>query len=440
MVHQKQKRLTVPHIVALVLIIHFLYILSARTTIYFYFENEPVLRQVAFTTECSLPQPGFKAWKNGLVTILKPELPRNCQKLFNGDPLEIRKQKGYVARWISKLSDRDLLQATSKCSWVKEYFTNNLYTTKLEQSFPIAFTFLIHNSPQQVVRLLKLLYRPHNQYSIAPDLKSPPEFIATFRNIANCLDNVHIVSKLQEVQWAHKSIIETQMQMYRDLLQIREKQAEHLKWKYVINLCGKELPLNSNHKIVSRLVRLNGTSAVDAEKISMNDTYRLGHLRKQSIPYGMPYYKSMTYMSLSFQFVNFLFTNSTSVNLFNFFKKCKIPEEHYYATVYMLPNIPGGYNPDIPKNYYFITSNYFWRQLHVIVRSSMECSGRIVHSICIVDVGDIHRILTNTSFGSNAVFQNKFFMQSDHVIMDCMEERIIAKNKLEYETDCTKKS
>ena len=63
-----------------------------------------------------------------------------------------------------------------------------------------------------------------------------------------------------------------------------------------------------------------------------------------------------------------------------------------------------------------------------------------MHSICIVDVGDIHRILTNTRFGSNAIFQNKFFMQSDHVIMDCMEERIIAKNKLEYETDCTKKS
>ena len=113
MVHQKQKRLTIPHIVALVLIIHFLYILSARTTIYFYFENEPVLRQVAFTTECSLPQPAFKAWKNGLVTILKPELPRNCRKFFNGDPLEIRKQKGYVARWRSKFSDRAYKQHLS---------------------------------------------------------------------------------------------------------------------------------------------------------------------------------------------------------------------------------------------------------------------------------------------------------------------------------------
>ena len=435
MVNQNQKRLTIPHIVALVLIIELLYVLSARTTVYFYDANKPVLRRAALIAECSLPQPVFNAWKNGLVTILKPELPRNCQKLFNGDPLEIRKQKGYVARWRSKFSDRDLLQATSKCSWVKEYFTNNLYTTKLEQSFPIAFTFLIHNSPQQVVRLLKLLYRPHNQYSIAPDLKSPPEFIATFRNIANCLDNVHIVSKLQEVQWGHRSILEAQMQMYRDLLQIREKQAKHLKWKYVINLCGKELPLNSNHDIVSHLVKLNGTSAVNARKIRFSDHVNYDRLHKR-IPYGLSFYKSINYMSVSFQFVNFLLANSTSVHLFEFFREnCDIPEEHYYATVYMLPNVPGGYNHDMSKSYIFVTSNNFWRLHHHIIKNSWQCSGRIVHNICVVNVGDIHRILTSTNAGGKALFHNKYFMEIDHVVMDCMEETIIAKNTLEYEND-----
>ena len=76
-----------------------------------------------------------------------------------------------------------------------------------------------------------------------------------------------MASKLLEVKWGHKSIIQSQMLCYSDLLKVREKQAEEQRWKYVINLCGKELPLNSNHEIVSHLVRLNGTSAVGARKI-----------------------------------------------------------------------------------------------------------------------------------------------------------------------------
>ncbi len=146
-----------------------------------------------------------------------------------------------MARWRNSFKDRDLLTATSNCSWVNGYFNNNLYVTTLERSFPIAFTFLIHNSPQQVVRLLRVLYRPHNQYCIAPDLKSSQEFQETFRNIAACLDNVHIVSKARRVSWGHRSIIESQMQCYRDLMAIQSQLSELQKWKYVINLCGKEL-------------------------------------------------------------------------------------------------------------------------------------------------------------------------------------------------------
>ncbi len=108
------------------------------------------------------------------------------------------------------------------------------------------------------MRLLKLLYRPHNQYCISPDKKSGPLFIGVFRNLAKCLDNVHLVSTLREVKWGHKSIMESEMCCYKDLMNIRDKQAKKDKWKYVINLCGKELPLTTNHEMVSHLVYLNG--------------------------------------------------------------------------------------------------------------------------------------------------------------------------------------
>ncbi len=402
-------------VVPLILLYFAEYIIFSRLEI---LTNKKKPRSVAYTV--------FHAWNDGLVTSLKPETPRNCQKLFSGDFYEIKKQKGYMARWRNSFKDRDLLTATSNCSWVNGYFNNNLYVTTLERSFPIAFTFLIHNSPQQVVRLLRVLYRPHNQYCIAPDIKSSQEFQETFRNIAPCLDNVHIVSKARRVSWGHRSIIESQMQCYRDLMAIQSQLSELQKWKYVINLCGKELPLTSTHDIVSRLVKLNGTSVVNKDRVTDEATLRRLH---KPIPYNITYYKSATYMSLSFQFINYRTTNSTAAMLLDFFaRECDIAEEHYYPTLYMLPGIPGGFNSQLPKKPFFITSQYFWRLSRYIVRFSRQCSGRIVHNICVVDAGDMFRI----EFGGNALFHNKYFMEKDHVIMDCMEEKIVAKNKMIY--------
>ena len=33
-------------------------------------------------------------------------------------------------------------------------------------------------------------------------------------------------------------------------------------------------------------------------------------------------------------------------------------------------------------------------------------------------------------------FFNKYFMDYDHVVMDCMERRIVQQNQLEYQRDC----
>ncbi len=375
------------------------------------------------------PLSDFKAWKKGLITKAGPESPRNCSKLFNGDPFEIRRQKSYMSRWKSSFKDSDLLVATSNCSWVDDYFSNNLYITKLEKSFPIAFTFLIHNSPQQVMRLLRVLYRPHNQHCIALDLKSSTETQEIFKNLAKCLGNVHIVSQLREVRWGHKSIMESQMQCSRDLLAIRQKQIEQHKWKYIINLCGKELPLNTNHDIVSHLIKLNGTSAINARKVV--EKKFLVRLNK-TLPSGIQLYVSPSYMSLSFKFVHYLTTNYTTLSLFNFFSKnCLIPEEHYYSSVYMFPGVPGGFNPELPKNAYFVNTQSFWRFERHFFLDKYSCSGEIIHEVCVVDVGDMLRI----KFGGNVHFHNKYFMENDHVIMDCFEEQVIAKNKLEFLKD-----
>ena len=377
-------------------------------------------------------------WKADMPTIgelvrwrLQPGVEVNCRLLFEGNEKEISKVKSNMRLTLIRDSDKVLLRETKNCTWVKEYFDNGFYLTEVEQRNPIGFSFLVHNGAEQVIRLLKLLYRPHNQYIIAPDLKSRHTYISIYRNIAACMDNIHIVSKLKKVKWGHRSIMETQMQMYMDLMEMHKIQEDHRKWKYIINLCGKELPLKSNYEIVSRLVKLNRTSMIQTRKVPPDEGGTMVRLNGQTVPFSLSLYKSMTYMALSFEFINFLFTNSTAVHLFNFFKTCDVPEEHFYATVYRIPNVPGGCNPEILKHFSFDVDNYFWRTRSYVKEHGRQCSGSIVHHICVVNVGDLNRTL-EAGKGKGALFHNKYFMEYDHVVMDCMEEKMLAINQLEH--------
>ena len=38
------------------------------------------------------------------------------------------------------------------------------------------------------------------------------------------------------------------------------------------------------------------------------------------------------------------------------------------------------------------------------------------------------------------LFHNKYYMEYDHSVMKCMEERIVEKNKLEYQEDIIKQT
>ena len=99
-----------------------------------------------WNSSCWLPPSGYKAWGAGVVTTLLPKVERNCTKLFAGDELEVKRVNKSLENWESSVSDEDLLHKTRDCVWLQEYFTENLYITKLEKSFPIAYNFLIHNN------------------------------------------------------------------------------------------------------------------------------------------------------------------------------------------------------------------------------------------------------------------------------------------------------
>ena len=65
----------------------------------------------------------------------------NCQQCL-GNMTEIKTINGSM-ELKSGNGDDYLLAKSKSCSWVRESFNASDYSTNLEKSFPIAFTFLV---------------------------------------------------------------------------------------------------------------------------------------------------------------------------------------------------------------------------------------------------------------------------------------------------------
>ena len=399
------------------------------------------------STSCRPPVGGFKAWKSGLVTVLEPEIPRrDCKKLMADDKTEARRIQAASKQWKNSLSDTVFLKQTQNCDQLRQTFNNNLYNSILERDFPLAFTFVVNSSPQQVFRLLKLLYRPQNAFCIHYDVKTPPSIRQVFDNIAMCFSNVMIATKLEDVVWGYYTIMEAEMNCLRDLHRYRESQSAELKWRYVINLCGKELPLTSNREMVSRLMALNGSSSVLPSEVSKEEMKKriqfkavldkkrgkavTSAIRLGAPPFGIKIYKGSSYNAFSYDFVHFILTNSTIQIIYKFFVNCKNAEEHFYASVYMMPGVPGGFNPKL-RGRYFAVARAIWCFNGRECQEGFYCHGQVLHTVCITNSADLPTILK-----SSTLFHNKYFVEMDHTVMDCLEERIVDKNRGEYRQEC----
>lgn len=402
-------------------------------------------------TSCQIPSGGYKAWKSGLVTVLQPIIPRrDCQKLIAGDKTEARRIQAASKQWTASITDAMFLKQTRDCDQLQQTFNNNLYNTILEREFPLAFTFVVNSNPQQVIRLLKLLYRPQNVFCIHYDVKTPPSVRQVFDNIAKCFGNVMIATKLEDVIWGYYTIMQAQVNCLHDLHRYRESQSTAMKWRYVINLCGKELPLVTNCELVSRLMALNGSSSVTPYEISKDEMKKrielkavLDRKRGKAVtssirlgppPFGIKIYKGSSYNAFSYSFVHFILTNSTVQTIYKFFVNCKNAEEHFYASVYMMPGVPGGFEPKL-QGRYFAVARAIWCFNGRQCEEGFYCHGQVLHTVCITNSADLPAIVKSSTL-NRYLFHNKYFVEMDHTVMDCLEERIVDKNREEYKQEC----
>ena len=291
----------------------------------------------------------FKSWKQGVVTRLEPEIPRNCAALFTGtNQTEISRVTEANRNWNSSEYDlkfANLFLDSEGCEEIRTEFDRNFYTSDEELSFPLAFSINIHSGPQQIVRFLKAIYRPHNVYCIHYDQKSSSEVKRVFSTLNKCLHNVFIPRRLLSISWGCHPILDAQLSCMSALLKLRRK----FRWKYVTTLCGKELPLRTNREMVSFFKGMEGHPVIHTSEFSSEDySYKFhrtridpktnsckstNELQTAPVPYGMKLLKTMAYFSLTPEFTDFVTHSTKARALYEFVKPIRSPEEAFYGTL-----------------------------------------------------------------------------------------------------------
>ena len=184
----------------------------------------------------------------------------NCTKILNFDENEISKMmiiSNTTSSERTKLSSDFYIKITNNCSIFRDtrrYLEHPI--TKEETAFPIAFSIFASTNTEQLERLLRSIYRPHNYYCIHLDLKTNISEQIAIRKIANCLTNVFISQVSFNVTVGHYTYLKAELGCMKTAWPIR-------KWKYYINLSAQGFPLKTNHQIVAILKTLNGANIVD---------------------------------------------------------------------------------------------------------------------------------------------------------------------------------
>jgi len=160
------------------------------------------------------------------------------------------------------ISAAEYAQRTDNCDCFRsnlDYFVSPEDTTDEERRFPIAFSLLTYENLEQSERLLRLIYRPHNVYCIHVDATSSDQLRDGLEAIASCFDNVFVAKPPVDVRWGKVSIIHAEILCMKQLL-------NHKRWKYLVNLVGRDFPLRTNYELVKILQTYDGANDVQASR------------------------------------------------------------------------------------------------------------------------------------------------------------------------------
>jgi hypothetical protein len=250
---------------------------------------------------------------------------------------------------IQLLNDKNFIFNKSKCGLYRQirgYDTHRV--TDFETNFPLAYIILFNKNVEQLERLLRVIYRPHNIYCIHVDGKSSADTNRAIESIAACFDNVFITTKTESVVWGHFSLLRAQLNCMSDLLNLDDlinvKKHAHLErkkvidWKYWLNTPGTFLPIRTNLELTRILNMYNGTSDVEiikkhpepertryVAKLNKNNGVQLTKQKLTSPPYNFSILKGWNYIAASRLFADYIINSDHSKHLTAWSEKTFVP-------------------------------------------------------------------------------------------------------------------
>uniref|UniRef100_A0A8C5SBG9 Beta-1,3-galactosyl-O-glycosyl-glycoprotein beta-1,6-N-acetylglucosaminyltransferase 3 n=1 Tax=Laticauda laticaudata TaxID=8630 RepID=A0A8C5SBG9_LATLA len=364
---------------------------------------------------------------------LSPVENISCSGISRGDIKAMQDALMSKMQWKSKrlaLDEMFYLNLTKDCRTFKERRRFiGFHLSEEEENFPIAYSMVIHEKIEMFERLLRSIFAPQNVYCVHVDSKSPELFQKAVRGIASCFDNVFLASKQESVVYASWSRVQADLNCMKDLLQSK------VRWKYLLNTCGTDFPIKTNREIVRSLKLLNGKNNMESEKPSSHKRNRWKYhhevtndivqtkVTKSPPPQRSPMFTGNAYIVVTREFVQHLFKDLTARRLIEWCKDTYSPDEHLWATLHRMPEMPGS----VPFNDKFdltdmnaIARVVKWAYSEGDVSKGApysQCTGVYRRAVCVYGFGDLHWLLSQ-----HHLFANKFDPSVDEYVIQCLEE------------------
>lgn len=357
----------------------------------------------------------------------KPQNGINCFGIFEGVNKSVNSAKKIQSSLAKPLNFSQLLNLLSGfgCKNFIELSQFELHS-KIDSNadnFPLAFSILASSeNPEQVFRLLRALYRPHNSYCIHVDINADEKAFAFYSALTECIPNLWLAEKRIHGFYASIRRLEMDMSCMETLL---DKAAD---WKYLLNYAASEFPLRTNSEMVQILNRYQNQNDVEGidnlglkkrwEKVwemdeknkNMNNTEK----QKTSPPYNLKIFKGSAYAAFTRDFVKFALHSSVARELYNWSKDAYSPDEFFWSTLQYNTHIkaPGGSIGGVKKE-----RTWRIRWSNWLTSREPKCKGVGRRGICVFGLEDLQYLHGKQWFGLN-----KFDITNSRVALECIEE------------------
>ena len=282
-----------------------------------------------------------------------------CRNLLYGDDPQIYDLATNFTRnvsWIA-VSNEQLLNETSDCAAFRRRRGFRDVVEPETADFPIAYNILTHSNANQLVRLLRAIYRPHNVICIHVDTKASQSFRSAVDGIQRCFDNIRLASHMETIIWAGYSRLQADINCMKDHVDAGGS------WKYLINTAALAFPLRTVEETVKILRAYNGANDVEGifgrrvhrgrfenewlESTDKRTLRKTGRLNPKP-PHNIDIVRGSAYAVFSRRFVEFIVRDKRARDLREWSRRTWSPDEFYWATlhhIYANPHLhtPGGY-------------------------------------------------------------------------------------------------